>query len=183
MSEILTLAEKFKTQSKQQVTSIEQELQSATTQLNNFMTARLLESETIISQGMDSLQLSNKQLQTMLSEQKIVIDTALTTYLEQLQLPLSQDLKQLVNDTQTMIGEYAQGIETLIQKREDRLVKIIKSEMKTGGIWASLIILGVLILGIMLGALIANKVKEPTYIYKQLNAPAQQYRPQYQQPK
>ena len=79
--------------------------------------------------------------------------------------------------------EYAQGIETLIQKREDRLVKIIKSEMKTWGIWASLIILGVLILGIMLGALIANKVKEPTYIYKQLNAPAQQYRPQYQQPK
>ena len=182
MSEALNLAEKFKVKSQQQAKVIEQEVENATTQLNSFMIAKLEESKTIIKQGMDSLDTSNEQLQTMLSDQKTAIDTALTTYLEQLQLPLSQDLEQLVNDTQTMIGEYAQGIETLIQKREDRLVKIIKSEMKTWGIWASLIILGVLILGIMLGVLITNKVTKPTYIYKQLPAPAsmpapKQYRP------
>ena len=182
MNEALSLAEKFKAKSQQQAKTIEQEVENVTTQLNSFMKAKLQESETIIKQGMESLDTSNEQLQTMLSDQKTAIDTALTTYLEQLQLPLSQDLEQLVNDTQTMIGEYAQGIETLIKKREDRLVKIIKSEMKTWGIWASLIILGVLILGIMLGVLITNKVTKPTYIYKQLPAPAsmpapKQYRP------
>jgi hypothetical protein len=182
MSEILSLAERLKQKSSKSTELIEQAVQDDLKKLHESFMSSLGESETIITKGTENLKLSQEQLQTMLSEQKTAIDTALTTYLEQLQLPLSQDLKQLVNDTQTMIENYAQGIETLIQKREDRLVKIIKSEMKTWGIWASLIILGVLILGIMLGVLITNKVTKPTYIYKQLPAPAsmpapKQYRP------
>ena len=173
MSEILTLAAKFKTQSQQQAKTIEQEVQNATTQLNSFMTAKLQESETIIKQGMESLDTSSEDLKTLLSTQKAAIDTALKAYLQQLQAPLTQDLNDLVEKTQTLIESYSTHIENLIQQREDRLAKIIKSEMKTWAIVSGLIAFTILLLGIVIGALLIKKFSKPTYIIQQ---------PQTQQP-
>ncbi|MGP5791259.1 MbeB family mobilization protein [Psychrobacter celer] len=169
MSEILTLAEKFKTQSKQQVTSIEQELQSATTQLNSFMTARLLESETIIKDGMDNLQLSNEQLQQMLAKHQTDINTALTTYLNNVQAHLIQDLSELKSQTETLIEDYTQHIAQLIEQREDRIAQVIKSEMKKWAIVTSLFTLSTLVLGMMIGAVLVNKFSKPIYIQQPIS--------------
>lgn len=162
MSEILTLAEKFKTQSKQQVTSIEQELQSATTQLNNFMTARLLESETIISQGMTSLDASNEQLQQMLDKHQQDLATALTTYLNNVQAHLTQDLGELKSQTETLIEDYVHHIAQLIEQREDRIAQVIKSEMNKWLIGAVIALLVIFVLGVLLGT---KMNKTPTYKY------------------
>ena len=173
MSEILTLAEKFKTQSQQQAKTIEQEVQNATTQLNSFMTAKLQESETIISQGMTSLDASNEQLQQMLDKHQQDLATALTTYLNNVQAHLTQDLNQLAKENQTMIQNYAQHTTQLIEQRESAIAQTLKSEVKTWAWWASGIALVILILGLILGALTVKKFSKPTYIIQQ---------PQTQQP-
>ena len=173
MSEILTLAEKFKTQSQQQAKTIEQEVQNATMQLNSFMTAKLQESETIIKQGMESLDLSNEQLLAMLAKHQTDMSTALQTYMSNVQAHLTQDLNQLAEQTETMIEDYTQYIAQLIRDREDRIAQVIKSEMKKWAIVTSLVALTILVLGMIIGAWLFNTFSKPTYIIQQ---------PQTQQP-
>nr|AFF18210.1 hypothetical protein [Psychrobacter sp. DAB_AL109bw] len=162
MNEISSLSQKFKQKSQQQVQSIEQELQNATTQLSSFMTAKLKESETIIKQGMDSLNVSNEQLQQMLAKHQTDINTALTAYLNNVQAHTAQDLKQLAEQTETMIESYTQHIEQLIQVREDRIAKIIKSEMRSWAIGAGILAVILLMMGVLLGAWTVNKFSKQT---------------------
>ena len=158
MSEALNLAENFKAKSQQQAKVIEQEVQNATTQLNSFMKAKLKESEAIIKDGMDSLDTSNEQLQTLITTQKSSIDIALKTYIKQLQAPLTEDLNDLVKGTQTLIESYSQHIETLIEQREGRLAKFIKAEVRTWAIVAGIALLVIFVLGVLLG----TKMNKPT---------------------
>ena len=174
MSEILTLAEKFKTQSQQQAKTIEQEVQNATTQLNSFMTAKLQESETIIKQGMESLDLSNEQLLEMLNKHQEDISTALQDYLSKVQAHITQDLAQLAEQTETMIESYTQHIAQLIAQREDRIAQVIRSEMKKWAIVASLVALTILVLGIIIGAVSVKKFSKPTYIIQKPQTQIQQ---------
>ncbi|MGP9715720.1 MbeB family mobilization protein [Psychrobacter sp. AOP22-C1-22] len=174
MSEILTLAEKFKTQSQQQAKTIEQEVQNATTQLNSFMTAKLQESETIIKQGMESLDLSNEQLLEMLNKHQEDISTALQDYLSKVQAHITQDLAQLAEQTETMIESYTQHIAQLIAQREDRIAQVIRSEMKKWAIVVSLVALTILVLGIIIGAVSVNKFSKPIYIIQKPHTQIQQ---------
>jgi len=174
MSEILTLAEKFKTQSQQQAKTIEQEVQNATTQLNSFMTAKLQESETIIKQGMESLDLSNEQLLAMLAKHQTDMSTALENYMSNVQAHLTQDLNQLAEQTETMIESYTQHIVQLIAQREDRIAQVIRSEMKKWAIVASLVALTILVLGIIIGAVSVKKFSKPTYIIQKPQTQIQQ---------
>ena len=162
MSEILTLAEKFKTQSQQQAKTIEQEVQNATTQLNNFMTAKLKESETIIKQGMDSLDTSNEQLLTTLAKHQTDMSTALETYMSNVQAHTSKHLNQFAKDIEKTIEAYTQHIAQLIEQREDRIAKVIKSEMKKWVIVTSIVAITVMIFGMMIGAMLVNKFSKPT---------------------
>uniref|UniRef100_UPI003A7F4168 MbeB family mobilization protein n=1 Tax=Psychrobacter sp. TaxID=56811 RepID=UPI003A7F4168 len=177
MSEILSLAEKFKTQSQQQAKTIEQEVQNATTQLNSFMTAKLQESETIIKQGMESLDTSNEQLLTTLEKHQTDMSTALDTYMSNVQVHTTTHLEQFAEDIEKTIEDYTKHIADLIGQREDRIAKVIKSEMRKWLIAASLGALGMLLLGLILGALLVNKFSKPTYINQQI-----QPQPQMQQP-
>ena len=174
MSEILTLAEKFKTQSQQQAKTIEQEVQNATTQLNSFMTAKLQESETIIKQGMESLDLSNEQLLAMLAKHQTDMSTALENYMSNVQAHLTQDLNQLAEQTEMMIESYTQHIAQLIEQREDRIAQVIRSEMKKWAIVASLVALTILVLGIIIGAVSVKKFSKPTYIIQKPQTQIQQ---------
>ncbi|WP_105246781.1 MbeB family mobilization protein [Psychrobacter sp. Marseille-P5312] len=158
MSEILTLAQKFKAQSQQQAKTIEQEVQNATTQLNSFMTAKLQESETIISQGMTSLDASNEQLQQMLDKHQQDLATALTTYLNNVQAHLTQDLNQLAKENQTMIQNYAQHTTQLIEQRESAIAQAIKSKI---GKWATIAGIALLVI-FVLGVLLGTKMNKPT---------------------
>ena len=135
--------------------------------------AKLSESETIIKQGMESLDTSNEQLLKTLETHQSDMNTALETYLSDVQAHLTQDLKQLAEQTETMIEDYTQHIAQLIQEREDRIAQIIKSEMKNWAIVTSLIALIILVLGLFIGALVVKKFSKPTYIIQQ---------PQTQQP-
>ncbi|MGP9638075.1 MbeB family mobilization protein [Psychrobacter sp. AOP3-A1-26] len=174
MSEVLSLAQKFKTQSQQQAKTIEQEVQNVTTQLNSFMTAKLKESEIIIKQGMESLDLSNEQLLAMLAKQQTDMSTALQTYMSNVQAHLTQDLNQLAEQTETMIESYTQHIAQLIEQREDRIAQVIRSEMKKWAIVASLVALTILVLGIIIGAVSVKKFSKPTYIIQKPQTQIQQ---------
>lgn len=173
MSEIFTLAQNFKKKSSDQAKTIEKEVEDATKKLNDYMTVKLSESEAIIKDGMKSLDTSNEDLKTLLTTQKGNIDTALKTYLEQLQAPLTQDLEDLIEQTQTMIENYATHIEELIRQREKRLTDIIKSDVRTWTITAGLIGLTLFVAGAILGATIVQKFSKPIQIIQQ---------PQIQQP-
>ena len=177
MSEILSLAEKFKAKSQQQAKTIEQEVENATTQLNSFMTAKLQESETIIKQGMESLDTSNEQLLTTLEKHQTDMSTALDTYMRNVQAHTNKHLNQFAKDIKKTIADYTDHIADLIGQREDRIAKVIKSEMKNWAIVAGLSALAMLILGLIIGALLFNKFSKPTYIIQQ-----SQPQPQTQQP-
>lgn len=173
MSEILTLAAKFKTQSQQQAKTIEQEVQNATTQLNSFMTAKLEESETIIKQGMESLDTSNEQLLTMLATHQTDMSTALETYTNNVQAHTTEHLEQFAEEMERTIEAYTQHIKQLITQREDRIAHVIKSEMKKWVIVTSIVAITVMIFGMMIGAMLVNKFSKPIYMIQQ---------PQTQQP-
>ena len=175
MSEVLNLAQKFKTQSEKQAKTIEQEVQSVTTLLNSFMTARLKESETIIKDGMDSLDTSNEQLLAMLATHQTDMSTALETYLSSVQAHTNENLDQFAEQIERTIEAYTQHIAGLIEQREDRIALIIRSEMKKWAIVTSLVALTILVLGIIIGAMLFNTFSEPTYII-------QEAQPQTQQP-
>lgn len=164
MSEILNLAEKFKQQSDKQAKTIEMEIETVMKLLEDYMKVKLSESENIIKKGMENLSMTNEQIQEMLTTEKAAIDTALTTYLQQLQDPLSQDLDTLVKQTQEKIESYSERIETLIQKREDRLARVIKTEMKTWGIVAGIVAIIIFMLGTLLGAVMISKFSKPIFI-------------------
>ena len=164
MSEILTLAAKFKTQSQQQAKTIEQEVQNATTQLNSFMTAKLEESETIIKQGMESLDTSNEQLLNTLATHQTDMSTALETYMSSVQAHTTEHLNQFAEEMERTIEAYTQHIKQLITQREDRIAQVIKSEMKKWLIVTSFGALMVLVLGMLIGAGLVNKFSKPTYI-------------------
>src|SRR5699024_10502714 len=136
MSEVLSLAEKFKTQSQQQAKTTEQEVQNATMQLNSFMTAKLKESETIIKQGMDSLNESKAQLQQTVDKNQQDTATALAAYTKKVQALIAQDLNQLAKENQTIIQNYAQHTTKLIEQRESAIAQKLKSEVKIWAWWA-----------------------------------------------
>ena len=173
MSEILSLAQKFKTQSQQQAKTIEQEVQNATTQLNSFMTAKLKESETIIKQGMESLDVSNEQLLKTLAQHQTDMSSALDTYMSNVQAHTVKHLNQYAKDLEKTIEAYTQNIAQLIEQREDRLAKVIKLEMKKWLIAASLGALAMLVLGLIIGALLFNKFSKPTYTIQQVQPQTQ----------
>uniref|UniRef100_UPI003A7F2575 MbeB family mobilization protein n=1 Tax=Psychrobacter sp. TaxID=56811 RepID=UPI003A7F2575 len=175
MSEVLNLAQKFKIQSEKQAKTIEQEVENATTQLNSFMTAKLQESEAIIKQGMESLDTSNEQLLTTLATHQTDMSTALETYMSNVQAHTTKHLNLFAKDIEKTIEAYTQHIAYLIEQREDRIAKVIKSEMKKWAIISGFIALMVLMLGMIMGALIINKFSKPIYINQQIQ-------PQIQQP-
>uniref|UniRef100_UPI003A7F5077 MbeB family mobilization protein n=1 Tax=Psychrobacter sp. TaxID=56811 RepID=UPI003A7F5077 len=175
MSEALNLAEIFKAKSQQQAKIIEQEVESVTTQLNSFMTAKLKESETIIKQGMESLDTSNEQLLTTLAKHQTDMSTDLDTYMSNVQAHTVKHLNLFAKDLEKTIEAYTQHIAELIEQREDRIAKVIKSEMKKWAIISGFIAFMVLMLGMIMGALIINKFSKPTYINQQIQ-------PQIQQP-
>ena len=177
MSEILSLAQKFKTQSSAQAKTIEQEVQSATTKLNDFMTAKLKESETIIKQGMENLDLSNEQLLAMLAKHQTDMSTALQTYLSNVQAHTSKHLNQFAKDIEKTIEAYTQHIAGLIEQREDRIAKVIKSEMKKWVIVTSIVAITVMIFGMMIGAMLVNKFSKPTYIIQKSQPQSQTQQP------
>lgn len=177
MSEILTLAEKFKTQSQQQAKTIEQEVETATMQLNSFMTAKLKESETIIKEGMTSLDTSNEQLLKTLAKHQTDMSTALDTYMSNVRHHTSTDLNQFVKDLEKTIEDYTKHIAKLIKQREDQIEKIIKSEMKKWLIAASLSALAMLLLGLIIGAVLINKYSKPTYVIQQPQTQTQTQQP------
>ena len=177
MSEALNLAEKFKAKSQQQAKVIEQEVENATTQLNSFMTAKLQESETIIKQGMDSLDTSNEQLLTTLAKHQTDMSTNLDTYMSNVQAHTTKHLNQFAEDIEKTIEAYTQHIAQLIEQREDRIAKVIKSEMKKWAIVAGLSALTILVLGIIIGAMLFNKFSKPTYIIRQAQPQTQIQQP------
>ncbi|WP_440455250.1 MbeB family mobilization protein [Psychrobacter sp. ASPA161_9] len=177
MSEIFSLAEKFKIQSEKQAEIIEQEVENATTQLNSFMTAKLQESEAIIKQGMESLDTSNEQLLTTLAKHQTDMSTDLDTYMSNVQAHTVKHLNLFAKDLEKTIEAYTQHIAEMIEQREDRIAKVIKSEMRKWLIAASLGALAMLLLGLILGASLVNKYSKPIYINQQI-----QPQPQMQQP-
>ena len=132
--------------------SIENELDSVMSQLNSFMIAKLKESENIIKSGMADLNVSNEQLQQMLEQHTEDMNTALTSYLNSVQAHLTQDLKDLAIQMKEMINAYTAHIESLLESRDSRIAKIIKSDISKWSAVLGMLILVVFILGMLLGA-------------------------------
>ena len=118
---------------------------------------------------MDSLSVSNEQLQQMLAKHQTGINTALTAYLNNVQAHLIQDLSELKSQTETLIEDYTKHIAQLIEQREDRIAQVIKSEMKKWAIVTSLFTLSTLVLGMMIGAVLVNKFSKPIYIQQPIS--------------
>lgn len=166
MSEILTLAETFKKKSSEQAESIERQLDSVMTKLNDSMTARLSESENITKNGMGSLSEQNEQLQQMLRRHEQDTRTALTTYTKQVQAHLTQGLSEHADAVQTMIESYAESTHQSIKNKESQIASVIKSDLGKWATVAGIALLVIFILGAFFGAWIASKAIEPaTYKY------------------
>ena len=82
----------------------------------SFMTAKLEESETIIKQGMESLDTSNEQLLTMLATHQTDMSTALETYTNNVQAHTTEHLEhleQFAEEMERTIEAYTQHIAQL----------------------------------------------------------------------
>lgn len=125
MSEILSLAQKFKKQSNETAALIETTLQDDLGKLHASFMKSLTESESIIKQGTESLDEKQTKLTESLETHHQAINTVLATHLSSVQVLTTENLKQQKAEIAQMMSEYSQELSQTMQAHQENALDFV----------------------------------------------------------
>ena len=151
MSEILSLAQKFKKQSNETAALIETTLQDDLGKLHASFMKSLTESESIIKQGTESLDEKQTKLQEMLELHNEGINTLLANHIYSAQALTTESLEQQKAEIAEMMSEYSRELSETMQEHQAEAFKFLEHRVWAVLIFGFLFALLILILGVVIG--------------------------------
>ena len=151
MSEILSLAQKFKKQSNETAALIETTLQDDLGKLHASFMKSLTESESIITQGTESLDDKQTKLTESLETHHQAITTVLATHLSSVQALTTESLEAQEIEIKTMMGEYSQELSETMQAHQENALNFIYHRAWLVVIGCAIVALVMMGFGVMVG--------------------------------
>lgn len=151
MSEILSLAQKFKKQSNETAALIETTLQDDLGKLHASFMKSLIESESIIKQGTESLDEKQSQLKTMLEQHHQAIEGVLVRHLFNVQALTTESLEKQKLEIAEMMNEYSQELSETMQSHQANALDFIQHRAWVVVIGCAIVTLVMMGFGVMLG--------------------------------
>lgn len=151
MSEILDLAKKFKKQSNETAALIETTLQDDLGKLHASFMKSLSESESIITQGTESLDEKQTKLTESLETHHEAINTVLSTHLSSVQVLTTESLEQQKAEIAQMMSEYSQELSQTMQSHQANALDFIRHRAWVVVIGCAIVALVMMGFGVMLG--------------------------------
>ncbi|MGP5274152.1 MbeB family mobilization protein [Psychrobacter faecalis] len=151
MSEILSLAQNFKKQSNETAALIETTLQDDLGKLHASFMKSLIESESIIKQGTESLDEKQSQLKTMLEQHHQAIEGVLVRHLFSVQALTTESLEKQKLDIAEMMNEYSQELSQTMQAHQENALDFVYRRAWVVVIGCAIVALVMMGFGVMLG--------------------------------
>ena len=151
MSEILSLAQNFKKQSNETAALIETTLQDDLGKLHASFMKSLTESESIITQGTESLKEKQTKLTESLETHHEAINTVLSTHLSSVQVLTTESLEQQKAEIAQMMSEYSQELSQTMQSHQANALDFIQHRAWVVVIGCAIVALVMMGFGVMLG--------------------------------
>jgi ribosomal 50S subunit-recycling heat shock protein len=151
MSETLSLVEKFKKQSNETAALIETTLQDDLGKLHASFMKSLTESETIITQGTESLNDKQAKLTESLETHHEAINTVLSTHLSSVQVLTTESLEQQKAEIAQMMSEYSQELSQTMQAHQESALDFVYRRAWVVVIGCAIGALVMMGLGVMIG--------------------------------
>ena len=151
MSEILSLAQNFKKQSNETAALIETTLQDDLGKLHASFMKSLIESESIIKQGTESLDEKQSQLKTMLEQHHQAIEGVLVRHLFSVQALTTESLEKQKLEIAEMMNEYSQELSQTIQAHQENALDFVYRRAWVVVIGCAIVALLMMGFGVMLG--------------------------------
>ena len=151
MSEILSLAQKFKKQSNETAALIETTLQDDLGKLHASFMKSLIESESIIKQGTESLDEKQSQLKTMLEQHHQAIEGVLVRHLFNVQALTTESLEKQKLEIAEMMNEYSQELSETMQAHQENALNFIYHRAWLVVIGCAIVALVMMGFGVMIG--------------------------------
>ena len=151
MSEILSLAQNFKKQSNETAALIETTLQDDLAKLHVSFMKSLTESESIITQGTESLDDKQTKLTESLETHHQAITTIFSTHITNLQTLTTESLEAQEIEIKTMMGEYSQELSETMQAHQENALNFIYHRAWLVVIGCAIVALVMMGFGVMVG--------------------------------
>ena len=151
MTDILSLAQQFKKQSNETAALIETTLQDDLGKLHASFMKSLTESETIITQGTESLDEKQSQLKTMLEQHHQAIEGVLVRHLFNVQALTTESLEKQKFEIAEMMNEYSQELSQTMQSHQANALDFIQHRAWVVVIGCAIVALVMMGFGVMLG--------------------------------
>lgn len=151
MSETLSLVEKFKKQSNETAALIETTLQDDLGKLHASFMKSLTESESIITQGTESLKEKQTKLTESLETHHEAINTVLSTHLSSVQVFTTESLEQQKSEIAQMMSEYSQELSQTMQSHQTNALDFIQHRAWVVVIGCAIVALVMMGFGVMIG--------------------------------
>ena len=151
MSEILSLAQKFKKQSNETAALIETTLQDDLGKLHASFMKSLTESESIIKQGTESLDEKQTKLTESLETHYQAINTVLATHLSSVQVLTTENLEKQKLEIAQMMNEYSQELSQTMQAHQENALDFVYRRAWVVGIGCAIGALVMMGFGVMIG--------------------------------
>ena len=151
MSDLLSLAQKFKKQSNETAALIETTLQDDLGKLHASFMKSLTESETIIKQGTESLNEKQIQLKNTLEQHHQAIEGVLVRHLFNVQALTTESLKQQKVEIAQMMSEYSQELSQTMQAHQENALDFVYRRAWVVVIGCAIVALVMMGFGVMLG--------------------------------
>ena len=151
MSEFLGLAQQFKKQSNETAALIETTLRDDLGKLHASFMKSLTESETIITQGTESLNDNQAKLTESLETYHEAINTVLSTHLSSVQVLTTESLEQQKAEIAQMMSEYSQELSQTMQSHQANALDFIQHRAWVVVIGCAIVALVMMGFGVMLG--------------------------------
>jgi ribosomal 50S subunit-recycling heat shock protein len=151
MSETFSLVEKFKKQSSETAALIETTLQDDLGKLHASFMKSLTESESIITQGTESLNDKQAKLTESLETHHEAINTVLSTHLSSVQVLTTESLEQQKAEIAQMMSEYSQELSQTMQAHQESALDFVYRRAWVVVIGCAIGALVMMGLGVMIG--------------------------------
>ena len=151
MSEISTLIENFKKQSNETAALIETTLQDDLGKLHASFMKSLIESESIIKQGTESLDEKQSQLKTMLEQHHQAIEGVLVRHLFNVQALTTESLEKQKLEIAEMMNEYSQELSQTMQAHQENALDFVYRRAWVVVIGCAIVALVMMGFGVMVG--------------------------------
>lgn len=151
MSDLLSLAQQFKKQSNETAALIETTLQDDLGKLHASFMKSLTESESIITQGTESLNDKQVKLTESLETHHEAISTVLATHLSRFQVLTTESLEQQKAEIAQMMSEYSQELSQTMQSHQANALDFIQHRAWVVVIGCAIVALVMMGFGVMIG--------------------------------